>query len=1261
MYLKLRYIFTVITVLTNFIVVAQSDGCSFATDLSVQADCFTPVNGTSAGATQTIPGCTGNADDDVWYQFTATQTSHQIRVNPSGGYDPVIQVFSGACNALASMGCKDDYGTGVEEVYNNGNFIIGNVYRIRVYHYGAGWGTGDFTICLTTPPPPPSNDNCISAQPLTVNGTCTPTSSTTDGASQSMVGCAGNADDDVWFSFVATNAVQTITVSPTDNLDLVVQLFSGSCGSLSSLSCMDNTFTGGNEVINAVGLTPGQTYFIRVYDYYSGTTGDFDICITGTPTATPTNDEPCDAILMPTVTAACTYASFTNVGATTTIGAGIPTPFSCVGGGGAAIGGFTAGTADVWFKIVVPASGNINITAQPNMGAGRISDGVMTLYSGDCNTMTQIVCADDHTAYPDVPNDLLPMISENGLTPGDTLYLRYWGFGTSTGTFGFCVTTAANDDCANALYICDINGYSASTGAYYTEDRPCNMRGNAEVNDPPTYTYTPGTNTGGIFGQGGAWGTGSSAYDVQINNNSWIRFTASSTTAVLGVSVYDCWIGNYPSGGIQMQVFSGNGCCDFVPVSNFEENSTGFTITANNLIPGNDYYLMVDGFAGDICNYTISAESGVQFPDIEDVAPICVGESVILTAPDGANSYLWMHSGETTQSVTVSPSTTITYECEVTGLCDYKQTLEVEVEVIALPDVTINTGATAEICAGSSIQLTASGATSYVWSTSQVGSQITVSPAAQTTYTVVGTLNGCENSAEVIVSVNSLPVLSTPPTATDADCGLSNGALTGAVVSGTNPFAFEWTNGASAVVGNALDLNGIPAGLYSLNVIDDNGCENNFGPFGVSNPGAPDAPTISAVSTVTCLGESIELTASSTDGTATFDWSGPSGFTSNSATIIIDATSLSQAGNYCVNATAANCTGPASCEIITINSLPVLTLSSDNGGTSYCLGATATLSVSGADTYTWSGPNGFNSSSTSIQIEDLTMTQAGWYYVEGIDANGCSITDSIEVMVTNPPVANAFSVGDVSGVICGGSSVVLNGSGGTSYSWTGPSGFTSSSQNPEIIDFSSANSGTYTVVVTDDNGCSDSAELDLAHGENNSGSIDTDDISLCPGETLVLTATGGETYSWTGPNEFSVSGSTITVTGIIYSQAGIYYVTAIDEYGCSATDSATVSVVETADCLFIPQLVTPNFDNHNDIWEINGIQNFPQAEVSIFNRWGNLIFFASPYKNDWEGQVNKGVNVGDGSGKVPPGTYYYIIDLNDGVTEPYKGYLELQY
>lgn len=1248
------------TFLIGFITFGQSDGCTFSPALSIMADCTNPVSGTSAGATQTIPGCSGNADDDVWYEFTATSTSHQITIIPSANYDPVLQVFSNICSSLISLGCTDQYGTGVTETFTYNNYTIGQVYKLRVYHFGIGSGSGDFDICITNTATAPINDECVNAISLTVNNTCIPQTFTTDGASQSQPGCSGNADDDVWFSFQATNSVQTIIVDPLDNLDLVVQLYSGTCGNLSSLVCMDNTFSGDAETINAVGLIAGQTYFVRVYDYYSGITGDFTICIEGTPTAAPTNDEPCDAILIPEVTSACNYLSFTNVGATATEDAAIELPNNCAGGSGAAIGGFSSGSADVWFQIVVPASGSINITSEPNIGAGSLTDGVMALYQGNCSAMTQIACSDDYYGYPGSTHDLLPMIDESGLTPGDTLYLRYWGFGTAQGTFGFCVNTAINDDCANALYICDINGYSGSTSSAYTADRPCNMRGNAEQNDPPTYTYTPGTNTGGIFGQGGAWGTGAPAFDVQIDNNSWIKFTASNTTAILNVLVYDCYVGNYPSGGIQMQIFSGENCCNFVPVSNFEENSTGFTITANNLTIGEDYYLMVDGYAGDICSYTISANSGVQFPEIDPVPPICFGSSVQLSAPSGATSYFWPHSGETTQTVTVTPPTTQNYIAEVTGLCDYKQTLETTVEVLPLPILSINTGLNPEICQNQSITLTASGASTYLWSTGATTNSITVSPTTTTNYIVTGTTNGCSSSETISVQVNPLPVMSVLPTSSDSDCGLSNGALTGAVLSGASPFSFTWTNSSNVVVGNALDVNNIPAGLYTVSVTDGNGCQTSFGPFGVSNPGAPPAPTITASSLSACEGETITLTASSAEPSATFEWSGPNGFNSSNASIQIVMSTTSNAGNYCVNATANNCTSPSSCEIINLFPTPSLTLTSNSVGNTYCIGTAVELSVSGATTYSWNGPNGFVDSGNSIQFTSSSVNQTGWYIVDAEDVNGCDASDSVFVEVFSLPNADANVNGLVDNTACQDALITLQGTGGGTYSWTGPNGFTSSTQNP-TINASLSNAGTYVLIVTDANNCSDLDSIEIAVAETVELNVSANDTLFCPGDALILSATGGTSYLWTGPNGFSSTDNPAIIDPVMVVNSGTYFVLGSDNYGCTDGDSVTIIVQNSFDCLFIPGLVTPNNDNLNDGWEITGIESYPNNEVTIFNRWGNVVFTISPYNNEWFGQVNSGISIGKEGGLAPSGTYFYVLELNDGETEPIKGYLELQY
>lgn len=1234
---------------------AQSDGCSFATPINVTATCSTPAIGSSAGATQTIPGCSGNADDDVWYEFVATSTSHEITVGASVGYDPVLQVFSNVCSSLISIGCTDNFGTSVDETFSYTSFTPGQTYKIRVYHWGAGSGSGDFTLCVTNPPAPPVNDECSGAIAINVNTNCSPQTYSNSGATNSLPGCSGNADDDVWFSFTATNAVQDIIVTPQGTMDLVVQLFEGSCSGLTSLACEDNTLTGGTETINAVGLNPGQTYYFRVYDYYTGTTGDFDVCVVGTPTPAPTNDEPCNGIIMPAVTSSCNYATFTNVGATTS---SVATPSSCVGGSGAAQGGFTSGTADVWFKIVVPSTGNINITAEPNLGGGALTDGVMALYEGTCTSLTQIACSDDHN-YPGSTHDLLPMITENGLTPGDTVYLRYFGFGTSQGQFGFCVNTATNDDCVNALYICDINGYNGSTSAAYTATRPGNMRGNAEQNDPPNYTYTPGTNTGGIFGQGGSWGSGAPFFDVSIDNNSWISFTASDVTAVLNVSIYDCFVGNYPSGGIQMQIFDGNNCDNFVPVSNFEENSTGFTITANNLTIGNDYYLMVDGYAGDICSYTISANSGVQFPDIPDVPAICVGESTTLTAPAGATSYEWAHNGATTQSVTVSPSVTTTYTCEVTGLCDYKQTLEVTVEVNPLPVLTLSTGNSSTICNGETVLITAGGASTYSWSNGQSGNTISVNPGTTTVYTVTGNLNGCESTEQVTVNVNALPDLSTNPSSTDADCGLSNGSLTGGVVTGNPGYAFEWVDGNGNVVGNALDLNNVPAGLYSLTIVDANTCSDDFGPFSISNPGAPAAPNVTVSSNAACEGEEITFTATASAG-ASLSWSGPNGFssTSGSFTVTVDNTTD---GNYCVVAEELNCVSPSTCETISVNPNPELSLSSSSQDTSVCAGNSVTLTGNGASSLTWSGPNGFSAVGSPIDLTDLAVSDNGWYILTGVDANGCSSQDSLQLEITSLPDANAAADGNLAPSFCEGTVGELFGSGGGTYQWSGPNSFTSSNQNVVITDFSGDNEGYYVLEVTDQNGCSDSDSVYVESATFDEASLSSNDSVFCPGDPLVLSASGANTYSWSGPNGFQENGATVTIEELELSNSGVYYVTGTSADGCSAIDSIEIEVIVSPDCIFIPEFISPNQDNQNDFWVINGIENYPDAEVYIYNRWGNLTFYASPYLNDWSGEVNRGVKVGSENGKVPNGTYFYVIKLNDGVTDPFKGHLELQY
>lgn len=284
----------------------SNDNCSGAIALTVNPDllCGVTTSGTTVGASQSIAaitcgGFTGNADDDVWFSFVATSTSHIIEVAQGTIGDLVVDLRSGACNG-ANINCSDVFG---DETINANGLTIGNTYFVRVYSYGGNGSQGTFDICVGTPVPPP-NDNCSGAIVLTSDISCNTTLGSTEYASQSQIGCTGTADDDVWFSFLATGTEHTVTVSSVSIFDLVLQVFSGTCGSLTSIDCEDSNdpfnFDPDEETINLTGLTAGNIYFIRVYswDSFSSDSGSFNICVTE-PCVTPIDTTPnaCEMVI----------------------------------------------------------------------------------------------------------------------------------------------------------------------------------------------------------------------------------------------------------------------------------------------------------------------------------------------------------------------------------------------------------------------------------------------------------------------------------------------------------------------------------------------------------------------------------------------------------------------------------------------------------------------------------------------------------------------------------------------------------------------------------------------------------------------------------------------------------------------------------------------------------------------------------------------------------------------------------------------------
>ncbi len=126
----------------------------------------------------------------------------------------------------------------------------------------------------------PINDSCTNAITLVPSEFCTPILGTTTHSSQSLAGCVGTADDDVWYSFAASRTEHTIEVEPTTLYDPVIEVFD-SCGG-SSLGCEDSTGGTSSESLSITGLSIGSTYYVRIYSYYNGSAenGEFKICVT---------------------------------------------------------------------------------------------------------------------------------------------------------------------------------------------------------------------------------------------------------------------------------------------------------------------------------------------------------------------------------------------------------------------------------------------------------------------------------------------------------------------------------------------------------------------------------------------------------------------------------------------------------------------------------------------------------------------------------------------------------------------------------------------------------------------------------------------------------------------------------------------------------------------------------------------------------------------------------------------------------------------
>ena len=353
-----------------------------------------------------------------------------------------------------------------------------------------------YILCQT-----PSNDECINATKITPSSSCA-------GINANMSNATAKAplsNPDVWFSFVATSTTHSIGVNKTKDLNATSKIFKpiielfGSCGTSTLINSQP---IDGSTQINQqdnqertyVNLQIGQTYYYRVYNIGSGSSlFSFDTYVCETINSGIVNDEIANAVNL-NVNTTCDLKTFSITGAT-------------LNAASKKITGTLYQYSDVWFKTIVPASGNLSVFLQ-SIGLG--GEYGIALYRGN-NYATQTELSFDLMSS----NSTTVSMYKTGLTPNETLYIRVCVLtGTSPlGVFRICSSTPptcgnhtpAGDNCSNATHICDLNGYCGNTSASYTKDTPGNLS--------------------------------TVLSSISIDNNSWLSFTANATEAIFSASV----------------------------------------------------------------------------------------------------------------------------------------------------------------------------------------------------------------------------------------------------------------------------------------------------------------------------------------------------------------------------------------------------------------------------------------------------------------------------------------------------------------------------------------------------------------------------------------------------------------------------------------------------------------------------------------------------------------------------------------------------
>lgn len=655
-------------------------------------------------------------------------------------------------------------------------------------------------------------------------------------------------------------------------------------------------------------------------------------------------------------------------------------------------------------------------------------------------------------------------------------------------------------------------------------------------------------------------------------------------------------------------------------------NTTTATISIvnkNTAIQGNDFALDDISFAPVFIKRD-SVIIRVENPLVKTNADttICPGSTVQLNTT-GAQTYTWSPAAGLSNTSIANPvaSPAALTQYIVTGTtvngCIAKDT--VAVNLFAKPTIVVSNDTT--ICRNAQVQLSATGGVGYNWTPAATLSNPLISnpiatPTANTKYYVTITDNNtCRHLDSVLVSLRPDAVFSvnTPAPVCRFDSVQLN-------ASGGNIYSWQPVNGLSNVT--IANPKAAPDVTTDYNVtITETTC--NQSQTLVARVTVMPLPPVNAVKAndIDCINAQAQLTAS---GANQYVWS-PSA-TLNNSSIFNPIATPATSTQYIVTGTNANGCSAKDTINVDVFEKPNIVVSDD---VTICKNQQTQLNVnvSGIASYTWSPAGTLNNPSISNPIASPVVSTK--YYVVITDAINCQYMDSVEVSVRPDAVFSINSPGQV----CKNGSFQLNASGGDIYSWLPAGGLSNTGiSNPVATPLATTD---YSVTITE-NVCNQTATLTTRVAVLPVPTINaakSNDID-CSNDRSQLSAMGAVQYIWApattlnNPAIFNPVATPLATTD--------YIVEGTDASGCKGYDTISVKVDNINKSGYLmPSAFTPNNDGLNDCYGIKYWGVIQELEFSIYNRWGQRIFFTKNAGQCWDGTY-KGVEQ-DG------GVYVYMV------------------